>query len=182
MDTLQERGEPYSAVTWAAVFAGAVVSLALGFLLLSCAAGFGLDIGSPWPSQNPSLAWFSPQSGAALVAAQAICGAFGGYLAGRLRIKWLHVHGHEVHFRDTAHGLLSWAVSTIAGGLIAGLIWTSHPIIPALPVSADVTAQYWLFMTIGLLLGAFASSVAAAIGGMRRDHMHDHYWSERTAP
>ena len=37
----------------------------------------------------------------------------GGYLAGRLRTKWTGVHTDEVYFRDTAHGLLSWATSVV---------------------------------------------------------------------
>ena len=39
--------------------------------------------------------------------------AVGGYLAGRLRTKWVGVHTSEVFFRDTAHGLITWAVATI---------------------------------------------------------------------
>jgi hypothetical protein len=38
----------------------------------------------------------------------------GGYLTGRLRLKWSGVHTHEVFFRDTAHGFLSWSVATLA--------------------------------------------------------------------
>ena len=37
----------------------------------------------------------------------------GGYLAGRLRTKWVSVHTHEVYFRDTAHGFLVWSVSLV---------------------------------------------------------------------
>ena len=38
----------------------------------------------------------------------------GGYLAGRLRAKWVAVHGDKVYFRDTAHGFLAWAVASLA--------------------------------------------------------------------
>ncbi len=38
---------------------------------------------------------------------------YGGYLAGRLRTKWISVHTHEVYFRDTAHGFLVWAVGLV---------------------------------------------------------------------
>jgi hypothetical protein len=37
----------------------------------------------------------------------------GGYLAGRLRRRWATVDPDEMHFRDTAHGFLSWAVATL---------------------------------------------------------------------
>src|SRR5271156_4452383 len=41
--------------------------------------------------------------------------AVGGYLAGRLRTKWVGVHTHEVFFRDTAHGFLAWGLATLVG-------------------------------------------------------------------
>jgi hypothetical protein len=37
----------------------------------------------------------------------------GGYLTGRLRTRWPGTHPHEVFFRDTAHGFLTWALSTV---------------------------------------------------------------------
>ena len=37
----------------------------------------------------------------------------GGYLAGCLRTRWQAIHSDEVHFRDTANGLLAWAVSVL---------------------------------------------------------------------
>lgn len=39
--------------------------------------------------------------------------AIGGYLAGRLRAKWVGVHSNEVFFRDTAHGFLAWSLATL---------------------------------------------------------------------
>ena len=42
----------------------------------------------------------------------------GGYITGRLRTRWTGVHSDEVLFRDTAHGLLAWAVATV---MIAGV-------------------------------------------------------------
>ena len=37
----------------------------------------------------------------------------GGFLAGRLRVKWSALHTDEVFFRDTAHGFMAWAVATL---------------------------------------------------------------------
>jgi uncharacterized membrane protein len=42
-----------------------------------------------------------------------VASALGGYLTGRLRIKWALVHTDEVYFRDTANGFLSWAVALV---------------------------------------------------------------------
>jgi hypothetical protein len=50
-----------------------------------------------------------------LVLMQLISSFVGGYLAGRLRTKWVNVHTHEVYFRDTAHGFL-----VLGGGFSGG--------------------------------------------------------------
>jgi len=48
-----------------------------------------------------------------LVGLALISAALGGYIAGRLRTKWTGTHTHEVFFRDTAHGLITWSVATV---------------------------------------------------------------------
>jgi hypothetical protein len=40
--------------------------------------------------------------------------------AGRLRVKWAGLHTREVYFRDTAHGLLAWAVASLATAALLG--------------------------------------------------------------
>jgi hypothetical protein len=45
---------------------------------------------------------------------QIAASGMGGYLAGRLRTKWVGVHTDEAYFRDTAHGFLAWAVASLA--------------------------------------------------------------------
>ena len=116
--------------------------------------------------------------GAGMVAVQVISCALGGYLAGRLRTKWLNVHDHEVFFRDTAHGLLVWAVSALVGFVLGVLALA--PADQAGPVvqsarDAGIAAQFAFFLAFGLLLSAFSAAVAAAIGGLRRDEMHAKY-------
>jgi hypothetical protein len=53
---------------------------------------------------------------------QWISSALGGYITGRLRTRWVGTHTHEVFFRDTAHGLVTWAVATV---LVAATLATS---------------------------------------------------------
>lgn len=168
--------ESQSAVSWDAVLAGAVASIALMFVLLSLAAGFGLKIAPRWPTGLVERD-FTPIAGAIFVAAQVVASMLGGYLAGRLRTKWLHVHDHEVHFRDTAHGLLAWAASVV-GLLILGVLLTPAAA-PQAALSAEeaqraalIGARLSLFLGLGALASAFSASVAAAIGGLRRDDMH----------
>ena len=47
-----------------------------------------------------------------------ISSAIGGYLAGRLRTKWIGVRTTEVLFRDTAHGFLAWAAASVLGAVL----------------------------------------------------------------
>ena len=46
--------------------------------------------------------------------------AIGGYLAARLRTKWAGVNTNEVFFRDTAHGLITWAFATVLSASVLG--------------------------------------------------------------
>ena len=79
-----------------------------------------------------------------LVLIQIIASSVGGYLAGRLRTKWVSVHTHEVYFRDTAHDFLVWAVgvvitaaflaskaASVAGGVARGRAMTMESAGPA---------------------------------------------------
>jgi hypothetical protein len=102
----------FSAVSWAAIAAGAFVSAALFLILLAFGTGAGLSSLSPWASGvSPSTVGV----GALLFLAisELISSSIGGYLAGRLRTKWVDVHSDEVYFRDTAHGFLVWAVALV---------------------------------------------------------------------
>jgi hypothetical protein len=47
-----------------------------------------------------------------------ISSALGGYLAGRLRTKWVGVRVSEVLFRDSAHGFLAWAAASVLGAIL----------------------------------------------------------------
>jgi hypothetical protein len=177
--------ESQSAVSWDSILAGAAATIALMFVLLSLGAGFGLKVSPRWPTGLSSQD-FTPVVGAIFVAAQVVASMFGGYLAGRLRTKWLNVHDHEVHFRDTAHGLLAWAASVV-GLLVLSALLTPAALAPPQPTmspeetlrAARIGAQLSFFLGIGALTSAFSASVAAAIGGMRRDEMHRLHRADR---
>jgi hypothetical protein len=52
---------------------------------------------------------------------QWVSAGFGGYFAGRLRTRWASLHTDESYFRDTAHGVLAWAVAAVVtAALLAG--------------------------------------------------------------
>jgi len=103
-------------------------------VLLAFGAGIGLSAVSPWSNSGISATTFNIGAGVYLCITAVMASSIGGYLAGRLRTKWVGVHTHEVYFRDTAHGFLAWAFATvlsvavlasaaanIVGGAAAGL-------------------------------------------------------------
>lgn len=112
-----------SAVSWSAIFAGAAAAASLSLILLVLGAGLGLTAISPWADEGVSATTFGIGTILWLTFMAAASSAFGGYLAGRLRVKWVGVHNHEVYFRDTAHGFLSWALSIlVTAALLTGAI------------------------------------------------------------
>ena len=109
-----------SAISWAAIAAGAVASAALTLLFIAFGTGIGLSAVSPWSDSGASITTFKVGTGIYLVCAAIMASSVGGYLAGRLRTKWVGVHSHEVYFRDTAHGFLAWAFATILSASVLG--------------------------------------------------------------
>ena len=110
---------PQSAVSWAAICAGALAAVSLTLVLLALGAGLGLSSISPWPNLGASATTFTIMTAIGLIVVQWLAAAVGGFLTGRLRTKWVAVHVHEVFFRDTAHGFLAWALATVVGLLLA---------------------------------------------------------------
>jgi hypothetical protein len=111
------RNEAHSSgVSWGAVFAGAFAAAGLSLALVALGTGIGFSAVSPWANAGASASAIGWTAIGWLVLMQIIASAVGGYLAGRLRTKWVNVHTHEVYFRDTAHGFLVWAVSLVVTG------------------------------------------------------------------
>ena len=102
-----------SAVSWTAIFAGAAVALGTTLILFALGSGLGFAAASPWPGSGAGTTTFAVGAGIWLIVMQWLSSALGGYITGRLRTKWAGVQSHEVFFRDTAHGLVAWAVATL---------------------------------------------------------------------
>lgn len=110
-------------VSWGAVLAGAFAAAALSLILIVLGIGLGFAAVSPWPHHGIDAGTLGASSIAWLVATQIVASGVGGYLAGRLRIKWATVHTDEVYFRDTAHGFLAWSVAAlVSAALIGGVL------------------------------------------------------------
>jgi hypothetical protein len=109
-----------SAVSWAAVAAGAVAAAALTLALIAFGAGMGFSAVSPWSGSGLSATTFKVGTGVYLCVVAMLAFAVGGYLAGRLRTKWIGLHTDEVVFRDTAHGFLAWAFASVVTAALLG--------------------------------------------------------------
>jgi hypothetical protein len=97
-----------------------------------------------------------------------------------LRKKWVGVRTDEVFFRDTAHGLLAWALATA----LVALLFTLGSAVAAgaaaagaeAPASAGAVEQarkaaasFSILKSLSLVIGAFIGCVTAALGGYHRD-------------
>ena len=140
--TLRAIAEPSaSAVSWGAIFAGAATAAILSLILVMLGMGLGLSSVSPWSADGISATSFGVSTIVWLTLTQLLASAMGGYIAGRLRTRWIEVHSDEVYFRDTAHGFLAWAVASL------------------------VTASL-LTSTLGSILGGGLQAGAAVAGGV----------------
>ena len=115
---VEESSDENPAVSWAAIAAGAVAAAALTLVLLAFGAGMGFSAVSPWGNSGVSARTFEIGTGLYLIVVAMLASTIGGYVAGRLRTKWVGVHTHEVFFRDTAHGFLAWALAAVLGAAI----------------------------------------------------------------
>lgn len=119
-----DRSDPADSpgVSWRAIIAGAVAAAALSLILILLGAGFGFSAVSPWASEGISAKALGFSAILWLALTQIIASGLGGYIAGRLRVRWSNVHDDEVYFRDTAHGFLAWSVATL---ITAALVLSS---------------------------------------------------------
>ena len=146
-----------SGVSWGAILAGATAAAALSLVLYLLGSGLGFAAVSPW-SDNSGVA-LGISAILWLTLTQLAASAVGGYLAGRLRVKWASVRTDEVYFRDTAHGMLAWAVATLAtaaffGGVMSKMAGTA----------VDAGA--------GVAKVALASGAAATAAAAGNDHIN----------
>ena len=112
-----------SGVSWGAIFAGAAAAAALSLILVLLGFGLGFSAVSPWANEGVSAKGLGISTIVWLAFTQIVASGLGGYIAGRLRVKWAYMHGDEVYFRDTAHGFLAWCVATlVTATLVAGSV------------------------------------------------------------
>jgi hypothetical protein len=116
----QATGVSKSAISWAAVFAGTAVAISISLVLVVLGSGLGLASLTPAARSVATAGSLAALATVWIVVVQWLSAAFGGYVTGRLRTRWVGTHRHEVFFRDTAHGLVTWAVATAIVAMVIG--------------------------------------------------------------
>jgi hypothetical protein len=142
-----------TAVSWGPIIAGAFAASTLTFILMLLGSGLGLTIVSPWSGSGASLTTYAVSGAIWLIIVQWLSSGVGGYLAGRLRTKWVGIHTDEVYFRDTAHGFLAWALATL---LVVGVLGSALSSVLGSGVQAAST------VASGAAMGASAGASANA--------------------
>jgi hypothetical protein len=140
-----------SAVSWAAIIAGAAAATVFSLVLIVVGAGIGLVSVSPWSNSGASGTTVGILAILWSIAIPLFAYAVGGYLAGRLRTQWVGVHTDEVYFRDTAHGLLVWAVGSLFSACLLASILSS--------------AANGVVQAGATLAGAAVNAAGSAVGG-----------------
>ena len=175
------------ATDWGAIIGGALGAIAVSIILFTAGSGFGLSTSEPWSFANRMPETFAIGTAIWLIVMQWLSAAFGGYLAGRLRAKWIGLRTDEVLFRDTAHGLLAWALATVivAALFTLGTLGTGAAVVATKGVpdaanaaaaaatlteeAREAAANFSIVTAISLLVGGFIGAVAGGLGGYHRD-------------
>ena len=142
-----------SAVSWGPIVAGAFAASTLTLVLMLLGSGLGLTMVSPWSNEGATVTTFAVSTAIWLIIVQWFSSAAGGYLTGRLRTKWVGIHTDETFFRDTAHGFLAWALSTL---LVVSVLGS------ALAAMVGRGVQTVSTVASGAAIGASAGATAAA--------------------
>jgi hypothetical protein len=170
-----------SGMEWSAITGGALGAVGVSIILFTLGSALGLSSVSPWAFANPSPTTFAAGAAIWLIVTQWLSAGLGGYLAGRLRKKWVGIRTDEVFFRDTAHGFLAWALATVLVAAFFSLAAAAVSVAPenganAAAMSAEAAEQarraavaFSFFTALSFAIGAFIGGVAGALGGYHRD-------------
>lgn len=108
-----------SYVDWPAIFAGAVLTTAIFWVLTTFGSAIGLSLTSAYEGEGMSLFWFAIAAALWLLWTQISSFFAGAYLTGRMRRRHGDATEDESDIRDGSHGVVVWAVGTLLAALIA---------------------------------------------------------------
>jgi hypothetical protein len=161
-----------SAASWPSIIAGALVAAAATLVLVALGSGIGFASISPWSHHGVSLTAFAVSTAIWLIVTQWFSAALGGYIAGRLRTRWIGTHTHEVFFRDTAHGLITWAAATILVAAVAAGSLMSAGGAAARAATVEPGATVGETYNIDKLFRSSSSATAGTPGDVRSETAH----------
>jgi len=104
---------------WTPVVAGTFAAAALAFVLHSFAIALGLSMSSTAPTWRDTSSALVLLSGLYLLVVALVSYGLGGYVAARLRARFVGAPVEDVEFRDGMHGLIVWALATLLTGALA---------------------------------------------------------------
>ncbi len=110
-------------VSWGAILGGALGAISISLILLILGSGLGFASVSPWADRGATATAFTVGAAIWLIITQWVASGVGGFITGRLRTRASNIHTHEVFFRDTAHGFITWSLATIVTAtVLAGAV------------------------------------------------------------
>ena len=129
-------------ISWAAIFGGVVLVVAVQLLLSMLGAGIGLGTVNVNAGSTPDASSFGIGAGVWWVVSSIIALGFGGYVA-----AWLA--GIELRWDGLLHGLVTWGIATLLtiyllsappiGGIIGGGLHTHWEPLHPRPAAASRT-------------------------------------------
>lgn len=167
-------------IEWSPIIAGTIVACAVSILLLQASHALGLSF-----NYLESAKVITPGKvltiGLWTLWIQLLASVTGGYLAGRMSNNW--DGKHESELRDGAHGLLTWALSTVLTAIAIGISATvatfavqngadvATTITPDMAKRITIVSGFSLFAIS--LVSAVVAWYAATVGGDHRDRRVD---------
>jgi hypothetical protein len=109
-----------TAIPWGSIIAGAIVAAAVSAVLLAFGSALGLSVASTSPTWRDTSAFLWIISGLFLVFVSLAAFGFGGYIAGRLRPRFVasEIEGERL-LRDGLSGLMTWGLAVLLAGFVA---------------------------------------------------------------
>ncbi len=168
-----------SAVSWSAIFAGAIATAALSLALIALGTGIGLSVTSPWVAPGVAVTRAGRTAIIWVVLTQVIASSVGGFMAGRLRTRWVRLHTHEVFFRDTAHGFLAWSTSLVltAALLTSGASMMAGAGLPAASAANAEMAAQRIYSASSTVQSDERTALTAQVEERRKAIAHSLYWT-----
>src|ERR1700743_886075 len=107
---------------WTSIVVGALVAAAVSAILVTFGSAVGLGVSSSSPTWRDASIALLLLSGILLILQSLVSFGCGGYLAARVRSPYSTSVAEETERRDGFHGLASWALAVLIGGVAVAFI------------------------------------------------------------